>query len=215
MDQHVVLLGDSIFDNKAYVGIQRIGAGYDWIDVGASANVSIRKNGALFQVVDNKQVKVIYSAPLNTIASVRYDAYNGRADTFCYDVGFGGYFTLPGGVHYEGGYGDGDRFWYERSFSGRQLSELRSTSLADVISRNTEIDNLQDNVFVFNVTLGGQVMTGGVTSTTYTSMTQVAVAPVLSVAVIVTSVWPNPIGVPGAGDCDTVTPTPVVTTRPV
>src|SRR5204863_5791936 len=29
-----------------------------------------------------------------------------------YDVGFGGYFTLPGGVHYEGGYGEGDRFWY-------------------------------------------------------------------------------------------------------
>lgn len=68
---------------------------------------------------------------------------------------------------------------------------------------------------VLSVTLGGQVMTGGVTSTTYTSITQVAVAPVLSVAVKVTKVWPKPISVPDTGDCDTVTPVPVVVANPV
>src|SRR5258706_10764559 len=52
---------------------------------------------------------------------------------------------------------DGDRFWYERAFSGRQLDQLRSTRLADIISRNTLTTNLQPNVFVFNVSIAGTV----------------------------------------------------------
>ncbi len=52
---------------------------------------------------------------------------------------------------------DGDRFWYERVFSGRQLDQLRSTSLADIISRNTLTTNVQDNVFVFDVSISGTV----------------------------------------------------------
>ena len=43
---------------------------------------------------------------------------------------------------------DGDRFWYQNIFQGRQLDELERTTLADVIERNTGIDNLQGNVFV-------------------------------------------------------------------
>ncbi len=42
---------------------------------------------------------------------------------------------------------DGDRFWYENLYSGEQLHELQNTTLADVILRNTEITELQDNVF--------------------------------------------------------------------
>ncbi len=42
---------------------------------------------------------------------------------------------------------DGDRFWYENVFSGDMLREINSTTLAEVIERNTEIDNLQENVF--------------------------------------------------------------------
>lgn len=42
---------------------------------------------------------------------------------------------------------DGDRFWYENLYSGEQLHELQNTSLADVILRNTEITDIQDNVF--------------------------------------------------------------------
>lgn len=42
---------------------------------------------------------------------------------------------------------DGDRFWYQRVFSGRQLEMIENTTLRQVIARNTDIDNLQPNVF--------------------------------------------------------------------
>jgi len=44
---------------------------------------------------------------------------------------------------------DGDRFWYQLAFSGEQLEELEETTLADIIRRNTKIDDeIQDNVFL-------------------------------------------------------------------
>lgn len=52
---------------------------------------------------------------------------------------------------------DGDRFWYENVFSGRQLADLKRTTLADVIERNTTVAGLQDNVFVFRAQAQGQV----------------------------------------------------------
>jgi hypothetical protein len=52
---------------------------------------------------------------------------------------------------------DGDRFWYQRVFSGKTLSDLEQTTLADIIQRNTTIKNLQDNVFVLNAEISGQV----------------------------------------------------------
>src|SRR5262249_52269992 len=42
---------------------------------------------------------------------------------------------------------DGDRFWYQRAFSGQQLSQIEHTTLADIIERNTGVRGLQDNVF--------------------------------------------------------------------
>lgn len=52
---------------------------------------------------------------------------------------------------------DGDRFWYERMLSGRQLDQICNTTLADIIRRNTETTNLQPNVLVFNVTINGTI----------------------------------------------------------
>ena len=52
---------------------------------------------------------------------------------------------------------DGDRFWFERDLNRRTLRQVRSTTLADVISRNTSTTNLQDNVFFFFNTIEGQV----------------------------------------------------------
>lgn len=43
---------------------------------------------------------------------------------------------------------DGDRFWYENRFSGAELSELNNLKLSDVIERNSDIKNLQDDVFI-------------------------------------------------------------------
>jgi hypothetical protein len=45
---------------------------------------------------------------------------------------------------------DGDRFWYQQTFSGEQLAALESTRLSDVIRRNTDITKIQDNVFFFD-----------------------------------------------------------------
>jgi hypothetical protein len=42
---------------------------------------------------------------------------------------------------------DGDRLWFENILSGRVLAEVESTTLADVIARNTDITGLQNNVF--------------------------------------------------------------------
>ncbi|MFK7769844.1 MAG: peroxidase family protein [Mariniblastus sp.] len=42
---------------------------------------------------------------------------------------------------------DGDRFWYEREFRGAELDFIRQTTLAQVIMRNSEVRNLQPNVF--------------------------------------------------------------------
>ena len=42
----------------------------------------------------------------------------------------------------------GDRYWYERAFSGRERDELRRTRLSDIIRRNTSIGNeIPRNVF--------------------------------------------------------------------
>ncbi|MGY8771236.1 MAG: peroxidase family protein [Pirellulales bacterium] len=42
---------------------------------------------------------------------------------------------------------DGDRFWYQNTFSGEQLQRIDNTSLADIIKRNSNVSNIQDNVF--------------------------------------------------------------------
>lgn len=52
---------------------------------------------------------------------------------------------------------DGDRFWYQNIFSDRALRTIESTSLADIIARNTAIDNLQENVFFMFAEVSGQV----------------------------------------------------------
>ncbi|WP_417738847.1 peroxidase family protein [Rosistilla oblonga] len=52
---------------------------------------------------------------------------------------------------------DGDRFWYENVFEGRELKELQQTTLADIIERNTNVEGLQENVFFMNATVSGTV----------------------------------------------------------
>jgi peroxidase len=52
---------------------------------------------------------------------------------------------------------DGDRFWYQRDLTGRDLRDVQSTTLADVVRRNTTTTNLQDNVFFFHGSVTGIV----------------------------------------------------------
>ena len=45
---------------------------------------------------------------------------------------------------------DGDRFFYENMFRGPKLNEIENTRLADIIRRNTNLQNIQDEVFRSN-----------------------------------------------------------------
>ena len=42
---------------------------------------------------------------------------------------------------------DGDRFWYQRMFSQGAVRQIENTSLSDVIARNSDIDELRENIF--------------------------------------------------------------------
>lgn len=55
---------------------------------------------------------------------------------------------------------DGDRFFYQRIFSGQKLVDLENTTLADIIRRNTGITNIQDNVFLDRSVMYYQVPVG-------------------------------------------------------
>jgi hypothetical protein len=52
---------------------------------------------------------------------------------------------------------DGDRLWYQNVFSGFQLRALESTRLSGIIRANTDIKNIQNNVFFFRVAISGTV----------------------------------------------------------
>jgi hypothetical protein len=52
---------------------------------------------------------------------------------------------------------DGDRFFYENHFSGAQLKQIRNTTLSDVIKRNTDLTNLQQNAFFFKASVSGTI----------------------------------------------------------
>ena len=52
---------------------------------------------------------------------------------------------------------DGDRFWYQRDLSTRELRDVQGTSLADIVRMNTETRNLQANVFFFRPSVAGHV----------------------------------------------------------
>lgn len=52
---------------------------------------------------------------------------------------------------------DGDRFWYQRVYSGKVRNMLEHTTLADIIRRNTGDSNLQKDVFLFKASISGTV----------------------------------------------------------
>ena len=52
---------------------------------------------------------------------------------------------------------DGDRFFYENVFGRSEISMIERTTLADIIERNTNVDDLQDNVFFFRAEVRGTV----------------------------------------------------------
>ncbi|MCA9057374.1 MAG: peroxidase [Planctomycetaceae bacterium] len=52
---------------------------------------------------------------------------------------------------------DGDRFWYQNQFSGRELAQLQRTSLSDIIERNTDLTSVQHNAFIFKAEISGVV----------------------------------------------------------
>lgn len=52
---------------------------------------------------------------------------------------------------------DGDRYFYQNVFKRAELRDLQKTTLSTILKRNTNLQNLQDNVFVFRTSIDGQV----------------------------------------------------------
>ncbi|MCA9192376.1 MAG: hypothetical protein KDB03_11460 [Planctomycetales bacterium] len=52
---------------------------------------------------------------------------------------------------------NGDRLWYQQTMSGRLRQQMDRTRLSDIVSRNTGLENLQANVFVFDSSISGTV----------------------------------------------------------
>jgi len=50
---------------------------------------------------------------------------------------------------------DGDSFWYENRFSEYTIEHLEQTKLSDIILRNSDIDYIQNNVFLQSERIGG------------------------------------------------------------
>ena len=59
---------------------------------------------------------------------------------------------------------DGDRFYYENTMSDREIREIESTTLSDIIERNTDLDSLQSNVFFFAPEITGTVVAESIVS---------------------------------------------------
>ena len=53
---------------------------------------------------------------------------------------------------------DGDRFWYQNQFSPAEARQIDQTTLADIIRRNSEVSNLQPDVFFLHASISGQVL---------------------------------------------------------
>ena len=50
-----------------------------------------------------------------------------------------------------------DRFWYQNTFQGADRTSLENLHLSDLLKRDTNLTNIQDNVFIFKTTISGSV----------------------------------------------------------
>jgi hypothetical protein len=56
---------------------------------------------------------------------------------------------------------DGDRYWYQNALPANAVSDIQHTSLVDIIRHNTQLTNLQPDVFFFHTSIGGNVFSDG------------------------------------------------------
>jgi len=56
---------------------------------------------------------------------------------------------------------DGDRYWYQNALPAKAVRDVQNNSLADVIRRNTQLTNLQPDVFFFRTSIGGNIFSDG------------------------------------------------------
>jgi hypothetical protein len=56
---------------------------------------------------------------------------------------------------------DGDRYWYQNALPANAVRDVQNNSLVDVIRRNTQLTNLQPDVFFFRTSIGGNIFADG------------------------------------------------------
>ncbi len=76
---------------------------------------------------------------------------------------------------------DGDRLWYQNTFSGSALQAINNTTLADIIKANSTVTNLQSNVFFFDASATPVVKASSVVPTFTVGTAPIAVDPFVMV----------------------------------
>lgn len=56
---------------------------------------------------------------------------------------------------------DGDRFWYQNVLPAAVVRDIQKTSLADIVRRNTQLTNLQPDLFLFRTEIAGTIFADG------------------------------------------------------
>jgi hypothetical protein len=97
------------------------------------------------EITNNVQVQNILESLYGSVENI--DAWvGGLAETHLSNSHVGPLFTVAIREQFIRSR-DGDRYWYENIYKNEQLSILKSTSLSDIIMRNTNIKNLTQSVF--------------------------------------------------------------------
>jgi peroxidase len=93
---------------------------------------------------------------------------------------------------------DGDRLWYQRSLPADVLGGVQTTTLTEVIRRNTGLTNLQPEAFWFRASIGGTVFADtnrdGLRQGTERGLANVAVSLVDASGSVVASTRTSPLG---------------------
>ncbi len=127
-----------------------IAIGHDW---------TLRRNGAYLELVDNATDVVLERHLLGNMHSVTLYASNFTADRITIDFTFGGAFSLPGGIHIDGGR-DGLAGGSTLHFLGRHKDRVVHLSDTEALVDNTLLISWTNNL------AGAYFETHGATSST-------------------------------------------------
>ena len=95
-----------------------------------SDDVTFHQNGAFIEVFDNNAAALLNRVSTTAASSLLVKAAPGEANRLFVDFGFGGYFTLPHGIRFDGASGGTDKLDVQGSGATRVVMSLATGTLA-------------------------------------------------------------------------------------